>query len=87
MILKGTSIFESYSLNITFYKDGGTTNCPRTYLNSAYYFNKNSTDTLEIAPDSYLYCSGTYYSVFTESWQLIESKTGKVLTALLQYLK
>jgi hypothetical protein len=36
--LSGTSILQTVKVNVNFFKDGGSTNCPRVEMASSYYY-------------------------------------------------
>jgi hypothetical protein len=64
MTIEGTSIMDEVTANVQFYKDGGLTNCPKVTLPTTYQYVYGSGSTVQILPDPYLYCIGTYYQIY-----------------------
>lgn len=59
--IDGTSILQAFIGNTQFFKDGGLTDCPRVTFLKPYTTSIYSIANLQLIPDPYLYCSGSFY--------------------------
>jgi hypothetical protein len=75
------------TLSVTFYKDGGLTNCPKVTLPSSVPFDNEAGQQaiVEIYTDPYLYCDTLYYQVNKANWTVVDSITGTNYTSILSY--
>ena len=83
--MQGTSIVEIVTINAMFYRDGGSNNCPRALLNSAYQYNLKTMLYLQITPDPYLDCNGVFYNLLSANWSATDYLTGKNMSSVLSF--